>query len=124
MKSWPSDKPSPLWMTLSRETFESNPLEGAAHTEIAIIGGGIAGLAAAIELARRGRKVTVLEAAKVGHGASGRANGQVISALTRHGPNALRNIWPGEQAEKFIELVKVRPTNFMPWPTVTALIAI
>lgn len=106
MKSWPSDKPSPLWMTLSRETFESNPLEGAAHTEIAIIGGGIAGLAAAIELARRGRKVTVLEAAKVGHGASGRANGQVISALTRHGPNALRNIWPGEQAEKFIELVK------------------
>lgn len=106
MKSWPSSKPSPLWMSLSRETFEGNVLEGIVKTEVAIIGGGIAGLAAATELARRGRKVTVLEAVKVGYGASGRANGQVISALTRHGPNALRNIWPGEQADRFIELVK------------------
>ncbi len=106
MKSWPSNKPSSLWMTLSREQFEGNVLENIEKTEIAIIGGGIAGLAAAIKLARRGRKVTVLEATKVGYGASGRANGQVISALTRHGPKALRNVWPGEQAERFIELVR------------------
>ncbi|MFC7066775.1 NAD(P)/FAD-dependent oxidoreductase [Brucella rhizosphaerae] len=106
MKSWPSGKPSSLWMSLSRERFEGEVLTGVAQTEVAVIGGGIAGLAASIELSRRGRKVTVLEAAKVGYGASGRANGQVISALTRHGPNALRNIWPAEQAERFIELVK------------------
>lgn len=93
-------------MSLSRERFEGEVLTGVAQTEVAVIGGGIAGLAASIELSRRGRKVTVLEAAKVGYGASGRANGQVISALTRHGPNALRNIWPAEQAERFIELVK------------------
>lgn len=106
MKSWPSVKPSSLWMSLSRERFEGDVLTGVAQTEVAVIGGGIAGLAASIELSRRGRKVTVLEATKVGYGASGRANGQVISALTRHGPNALRNIWPAEQAERFIELVK------------------
>ena len=106
MKSWPSGKPSSLWMSLSRERFEGDVLTGVAQTEVAVIGGGIAGLAASIELSRRGRKVTVLEATKVGYGASGRANGQVISALTRHGPNALRNIWPAEQAERFIELVK------------------
>ena len=93
-------------MSLSRERFEGDVLTGVAQTEVAVIGGGIAGLAASIELSRRGRKVTVLEATKVGYGASGRANGQVISALTRHGPNALRNIWPAEQAERFIELVK------------------
>ncbi|WP_095444799.1 NAD(P)/FAD-dependent oxidoreductase [Ochrobactrum quorumnocens] len=106
MKSWPSNKPSSLWMSLSRERFEGEVLEGVAQTEIVIIGGGIAGLASAIELARRGLKVTVLEAAKVGYGASGRANGQVISALTRHDPKTLRIIWPGDQAERFIELVK------------------
>lgn len=106
MKSWPSGKPSSLWMSLSRVRFEGEVLTGVAQTEVAVIGGGIAGLAASIELSRRGRKVTVLEATKVGYGASGRANGQVISALTRHGPNALRNIWPAEQAEWFIELVK------------------
>lgn len=105
MKSWPSDEPSRLWMALSREHFNAPMLEGEVRADMTVIGGGIAGLATAIELRRRGHKVVLLEAVNIGYGASGRANGQVISALTRHGPDAIRKIWPGVRGERFIQLV-------------------
>lgn len=106
MNAWPSDAPSPLWMALSREQFDAPPLEGAVRADVAVVGGGISGLATAIELRRRGHDVVLIEAAKVGYGASGRANGQVISALTRHGPTAIRAAWPGERGERLIGLVR------------------
>ncbi|HVJ41542.1 MAG TPA: FAD-binding oxidoreductase [Dongiaceae bacterium] len=52
-------------------------LTGQHHTDICIIGGGLAGLTTAIELLRRGRNVTVLEARRVAWGASGRNGGFV-----------------------------------------------
>jgi glycine/D-amino acid oxidase-like deaminating enzyme len=93
-------------MSLSREQFAAPALKGEISADVAVIGGGIAGLSTALELARRGYRVVVLEATRIGHGASGRANGQVISALTRHGPAAVRSIWPGKRGERFIELVQ------------------
>ena len=90
MTRWPSDAPSPLWRALSKETFSAPALTADAECDVVVIGGGIAGLATALELRRRGKSVLVLEAATVGAGASGRANGQVIAALTRHGPDAIR----------------------------------
>ena len=90
MSSWPTDKPSPLWRELSREQFSAPTLKGNVECDVVVIGGGIAGLTTALELRKRGKSVVVLEAATVGAGASGRANGQVISALTRHGPDAIR----------------------------------
>ena len=49
-----------------------------ATTEVAVIGGGITGLVAALTLAGMGIEVVVLEARHVGYGASGRAFGQVV----------------------------------------------
>ncbi|MHB2266100.1 NAD(P)/FAD-dependent oxidoreductase [Aliihoeflea sp. PC F10.4] len=89
MISWPTDKPSPLWTALSRETFAAPALHGDAECDVVVVGGGISGLATALELRKRGKSVILLEAATVGAGASGRANGQVIAALTRHGPDAI-----------------------------------
>ena len=48
---------------------------------VAVVGAGLAGLSAALELAERGLKVTVLEAQQVGFGASGRNGGQLIRGV-------------------------------------------
>jgi gamma-glutamylputrescine oxidase len=53
-------------------------LSGRVEADVCVVGGGLAGLTAALELARRGRKVCVLEAERVAWGASGR-NGGFIS---------------------------------------------
>lgn len=58
------------------------PLEPGAHRcDVAIVGGGFAGLNAAIELRQRGFDVVLLEADRVGWGASGRNGGQAIYGL-------------------------------------------
>jgi len=46
--------------------------------DVCVVGGGIAGCAAALELAERGYRVVLLEAQHVGWGASGRSGGQAI----------------------------------------------
>jgi glycine/D-amino acid oxidase-like deaminating enzyme len=55
------------------------PVEG--HYDAVIIGGGFTGLAAAHRLAKAGAKVAVLEAERVGWGASGRNGGHLNNGL-------------------------------------------
>ncbi|MGL4415293.1 NAD(P)/FAD-dependent oxidoreductase [Roseinatronobacter monicus] len=52
-------------------------LQGARRADVCIIGAGYTGLSAALHLAERGYSVIVLEAHRVGFGASGRNGGQV-----------------------------------------------
>ncbi|MBT9485944.1 MAG: FAD-binding oxidoreductase [Rubrivivax sp.] len=57
------------------------PLSGSTSCDVAIVGGGLAGLSAAIELRRQGLDVLLLEAQQIGFGASGRNGGQAIHGL-------------------------------------------
>jgi gamma-glutamylputrescine oxidase len=56
-------------------------LEGAAACDVAVVGGGLAGVSAALDLAERGFGVVLLEAHEIGWGASGRNGGQAIHGL-------------------------------------------
>ena len=77
------------------------PLQGAVSTDVAILGAGFTGLTAALELARKGLSVIVIEAHRAGFGASGRNGGQVGSGynidqatLERElGDTAARALW-------------------------------
>ena len=54
-------------------------LKGQIRADVCVIGGGYTGLSAALHLAERGFDVVLLEAHRVGFGASGRNGGQVAS---------------------------------------------
>ena len=52
------------------------------HCDVAVIGGGFTGLSAALALAKRGAKVTLVEAGRVGGEASGRNGGHCNNGLS------------------------------------------
>ncbi|PND34632.1 FAD-dependent oxidoreductase [Achromobacter pulmonis] len=65
------------------------PLTGADSADVCVVGGGLAGLSTALELARRGRGVTLLEGRRIAWGASGRNGGSVSPAFSA-GADAIR----------------------------------
>ena len=78
---------SPTWYDASIERRTARgALRGDLNADVAIIGGGFTGVAAALTLAERGKSVVVLEAGRIGAGASGRNGGQALGG------------WSGEAA--------------------------
>jgi gamma-glutamylputrescine oxidase len=59
------------------------------RADVCVVGGGYAGLSAALELAERGFSVVLLEAQRVGWGASGRNGGQAIVGFGSDGEAAI-----------------------------------
>ena len=60
--------------------MEDHPaLDGALDCDVCVVGGGFTGLSAALHLAERGYDVALLEAERLGWGASGRNGGQLGS---------------------------------------------
>jgi gamma-glutamylputrescine oxidase len=76
-------------------------LEGDLSTDVAVIGGGITGVSAALHLAERGFSVALLEAEHIGWGASGRNGGQALPGFGASqvkikslvGAEASRRLW-------------------------------
>ena len=70
-----------LWQASANNPFTGQALARHAHTDVAIIGGGYGGLSAALELAKSGLDVHLLEAQTIGFGGSGRNVGLVNAGL-------------------------------------------
>ena len=68
----------PSWYALTAGEVPDNPaLEETVEAEVCVVGGGFAGLSAALHLAEAGVDVVLVEANRVGWGASGRNGGQL-----------------------------------------------
>ena len=79
--------PSTYYHASATEPFPRAPqLAESTKADVCVIGGGYAGLSAALHLARRGASVVLLEESRVGDGASGRNGGQVHNGF-RHEPH-------------------------------------
>ncbi|HLQ86866.1 MAG TPA: FAD-binding oxidoreductase [Salinisphaeraceae bacterium] len=83
-------------------------------TDVCVIGAGFSGIATALSLAERGYQVVVLEAARVGWGASGRNGGQIVNGYSRdldevkkrYGEDAFRAL--GEMTFEGGEIIRAR----------------
>ncbi|MBH8579804.1 NAD(P)/FAD-dependent oxidoreductase [Bisbaumannia pacifica] len=62
---------------------ERPSVSGRVECDICVVGAGFTGISAALHLAEQGQSVVVLEAARVGFGASGRNGGQLVNSYSR-----------------------------------------
>lgn len=102
------------------------PLAGDTQADVAVVGGGYLGLSAALHLAQKGLSVVVLEAHRVGFGASGRNGGQVGSGQRQDqvwiekavGKDHARRLWDmAEDAKALVRDLIARhrmPVTFHP----------
>lgn len=77
-------------------------LEGVEETEIAIVGGGITGLTAAMLLSDAGKKVTLLEAKKIGLGTTGNSTGNLYATVDAH-VSSLREKWSSDVMKAVVD---------------------
>lgn len=76
-------------------------LSGSVSVDVCVVGGGIAGCSAALHLAERGFSVGLLEAERIGYGASGRSGAQALPGfacgqrklVSLVGPQTARKLW-------------------------------
>ena len=93
--------PNSYYVTTTQPLPACAPLKGNRKTDVCIVGGGFSGLSAALHLRQRGFDVTLIDAQRLGWGASGRNGGQVgsdqrveqIELVERVGAEHARRLW-------------------------------
>lgn len=73
-----SQRPNNYYLAAAGAGARYAALAGDVTTDVCVVGGGIAGCSTALHLAERGMRVTLLEAERIGFGASGRSGAQAI----------------------------------------------
>lgn len=97
---------------------ERPTLQSKVETDICIVGAGYSGLSTGLHLAEKGYKVTIIEGARVGWGASGRNGGQVVNGLNaslqtienRYGPEV--GVFVGKIVQEGANIIRQRIENY------------
>ena len=95
-----------VWIDTAPRQPELPQLDGSAHADVVVIGGGIVGLTTALLLQEAGRKVVLVEAGRVARGVSGYTTAKVSSQhgliyaklTSKHGPDAARTYGHANEA--------------------------
>jgi glycine/D-amino acid oxidase-like deaminating enzyme len=104
----PLPLPPSLWAATARPAPATPPLDASRRADVAIVGAGFSGLAAALRLASVGASVVVLEAGEPGWGASGRNGGQVIPGL-KYDPDEIIAMFGRESGEHLVRVAGRAP---------------
>ncbi|MCG9729906.1 FAD-dependent oxidoreductase [Shewanella sp. Isolate13] len=83
--------PASYYFATAKELHQSPRLEEVLDVDVCVVGGGFSGINTAIELAQKGFSVALLEAKRIGWGASGRNGGELIRGIG-HDVNQFQNI--------------------------------
>ncbi|MCV2882603.1 NAD(P)/FAD-dependent oxidoreductase [Actibacterium sp. XHP0104] len=75
----PGEYPASWYAATATPPGPYAPLRGETRADVCVVGGGYTGLSAALHLAQAGVRVVLVEAQRVGFGASGRNGGQIGS---------------------------------------------
>lgn len=101
----------------ANQDLKYEQLNSNLRTQVCVIGGGFTGLNTAINLAKKGYDVVLIESEKIGWGASGRNGGQLISGFSfsdhfekKGTENDIQNIW--QLGAKSADLVRERVSEF------------
>ncbi|PAB26302.1 NAD(P)/FAD-dependent oxidoreductase [Pseudomonas savastanoi] len=86
-------------------------LQGEVKVDVCVVGGGFSGLNTAIELAERGLSVALLEARRIGWGASGRNGGQLIRGVG-HGVEQFANVI-GSEGVRQLKLLGIEAVDIV-----------
>src|SRR5262250_1297323 len=78
-------------------------LEGRVDCDVCVVGGGLTGCSSALHLAERGYKAILVEAKRIGWGASGRSGGQLIVGFSAS-PSRVRKLVGRETAKQLWDL--------------------
>ncbi len=92
-----------LWYATAAPAPETSKLGGTVKADVCIVGGGYTGLTTALQLARSGVKVVLLEAQEVGFGGSGRNAGHCTPTFTHYSLPELRKMLGEPWAERLIQ---------------------
>jgi len=103
-----SPHPPSYYASSANQDVSYPKLEGDITTDVCIIGGGITGLSSALHLAEAGFDVVLLDAERMGWGASGRNGGQICTAYNKSmyeietlvGAEGAQTFWEIERAAK------------------------
>ena len=78
------EHPKSSYYAATANPHDSFPrLTDSIRADVCVVGGGLTGLSAALNLAERGFKVALIEANRIGWGASGRNGGQINTGLRK-----------------------------------------
>lgn len=91
-----------LWFATAEPAPPTQPLRGETRADVCVVGGGLTGLTTALELARTGVRVVLLEREEAGFGGSGRNAGHCTPTFTHYGLDDLRRMLGAPWADRLI----------------------
>ncbi|MAD46942.1 MAG: FAD-dependent oxidoreductase [Oceanospirillaceae bacterium] len=107
-----------LYASTRRYAPQASQLHTRVQCDVTIIGSGMTGISAALELVERGYRVVVLEAQDLAWGASGRSGGQIIAGAGEDGASMLKLLGKEDARKAFdisleaIELIRHRVSQY------------